>query len=177
MTVTYTEDIKPYPKTKMGDEPFTPVYARKPGGKKAVKTWMILAPIGLLVLGGSAAALLMNPATGTAPLAEPSSSLSVPAPAPTLAAVPAAPVETAPLVIEDAVIEPAPARTVRQAAPAARRAAPAAQPAPRTETPPQPAGPQPYTGSLNTGTPAPAPTVATPAPTPPPPVVVIEPQG
>lgn len=175
MTVTYTEDLKPYPKTTLGDEPFTPSYARKTGGKKAVKTWMILAPIGLLVLGGSAAALLMNPATE--PLAEPAPSLSVPAPAPTSAAVPAAPVETAPLVIEDAVIEPAPARTVRQAAPAARRAAPAAQPAPRIETLPQPAGPQPYTGSLNTATPAPAPTVATPAPTPPPPVVVIEPQG
>lgn len=178
MTVTYTEDLKPYPKTKLADAPFTPSYARKPGSKKAVKTWMILVPIGVLALAAGGATLLMSPAAETAPLAEPAPSLSIPAPSVT----PAAPVETAPLVIENGVIEPAPApaREVRQA-PAARRAAPAPTTEPRVETPPQPAGPQPYTGSLNTATPAPAPTTTpvpvTSAPTAPPPVVVIEPEG
>lgn len=166
MTYTFSEDLKPHPIVTTDEPAFTPVYARKSSSRnKPVKTWMILAPIGLLVLGGGAAALLMNPADETAPLAEPAPTLSVPA------ATPATPVEPAPLVIENAVAEPAPtpARTVRQPAPAARRAAPPA--APRVETPPQqPAGPQPYTGSLNTG-------ASVPAPTPAPPVIVIQPQG
>lgn len=173
MTYTYNDDIKTHPPTGVAEAGFTPVYARKTGGRKAVKTWMILAPVGVLALAAGAATMLMNPKDAT-PFAEPAvptSSLGTSA----RIAAPATPAEAAPLVIEDAVIEPAsaPARTVRQPAPAARRAAPAPTSTPRVETPPQPAGPQPYTGNLNT-----APTT-TPAPTPttPPPVVVIEPQG
>lgn len=180
MTFTYSEDLKTHPAAADAEPVFTPVYARKSSSRnKPVKTWMILAPIGVLVLGGAAAAMLMNPSDEAAPLAEPAPTpaLSVPAPVETPAVTTAEPlvVETAPV----AEIAPAPVRAVRQTPPAARRAAPAPTVTPRMETP-QPTGPQPYTGSLNTGTPAPAPTT-TPAPstspTPPPPVVVIEPVG
>ncbi len=175
MTYTYSDDLKPHPVTSTTEPGFTPVYARKTGGKKAVKTWMILAPVGVLALAAGAATMLMNPkdATPFAEPAAPASSLSTPARIET----PAAPVEAAPLVIENATVEPAPApvRTVRPAAPAARRAAPAPTATPRVETPPQPAGLQPYTGNLNTAPTTSTPT--TPAPTTPPPVVVITPQG
>lgn len=174
MTYTYSDDLKPHPAATTTEAGFTPVYARKTGGKKAVKTWMILAPVGVLALAAGAATMLMNPkdATPFAEPAAPTSSLSTPARAET----PAAPVQAAPLVIENATVEPARApvvRTPRQTAPvpAARRAAPA-QSIPAAEPTPAPTGPQPYTGNLNT-----APTTTTPAPTTPPPVVVIEPQG
>ena len=45
-------------------EAYVPVYARSGARKsnKPLKTWMILAPLGVLVLGGAAAAMLMQPA-------------------------------------------------------------------------------------------------------------------
>ncbi len=177
MTYTYSDDLKPHSTTGATEPVFTPVYARKTGGKKAVKTWMILAPVGALALAAGAVTMLMNPKEA-APFAEPAapaSSLSSAAPIST----PAAPAEAAPLVIENATVEPAPApvvRTQRQTAPApaARRAAPA-QAIPAAEPTPAPTAPQPYTGSLNTAPAASTPTTT--APTTPPPVVVIEPQG
>ena len=46
---------------------FVPRYARPTKSKKAVKTWMILAPIGAVVLLGSAAAMMMRGEEGPAP--------------------------------------------------------------------------------------------------------------
>lgn len=178
MSVTHPEDRKPIPAAVIREEPFTPVFARKASSRnKPVKTWMILGPIGLLVLGGATAAILMNPVEESAPLAEPAPSFILPAPVETPAP---ATLEAEPLVVEAAPIAeiaPAPVRTQRQAAPASRRTPPAApQAAPRVEPAPAPAGPQPYTGSLNTGasTPTPAPTPAAPAS---PPVIVFTPVG
>lgn len=186
MTVTYPHD-RPLPHdTRMEEvraEPYVPVYARTRGStrgrKGGVKTWMILAPIGVLVLGGAAAALVMSQGdeVAPAPLVEPAAT------APVLPAQPLV-TETAPVATPAApVIEATPAPVVRAApaparraapAPAARRTAPAPAPATR-EAPAEPAGPQPYTSSLNT-TPSAAP--VTPAPTPAPaPVIVIEPAG
>ena len=47
---------------------FVPRYARPTKSKKAVKTWMILAPIGAVVLLGSAAAMMMRGEEGRAPV-------------------------------------------------------------------------------------------------------------
>ena len=47
---------------------FVPRYARPTRSKKAVKTWMILAPIGAVVLLGSAAAMMMRGEEGPAPV-------------------------------------------------------------------------------------------------------------
>ena len=68
MSVTYPDPLKPYgdrvevnPNADgASDEPFVPVYARtgkstrRNGGK--IKTWMILTPVGILVLGFDSAA-------------------------------------------------------------------------------------------------------------------------
>ncbi|WP_339914758.1 hypothetical protein [uncultured Brevundimonas sp.] len=163
MTITYTDHeipSHPYGGRVVADtaavvdrEPYTPVYARSGkarNGRKAVKTWMILAPVGAVVLIGGAAAMMMG--------GETTSSLGAPVP---VAAPPAAlptPEAVAPLSTE------APVKTVI-AAPA-----PAARPAARTATPfarvrpaavvsvapaepaPVPAGPQPYLSG--TATPA-----------------------
>ncbi|HYC97624.1 hypothetical protein [Brevundimonas sp.] len=177
MTVTYPHD-RPLPQDSHlegpREEPFIPVYARTGrsarGRKGGIKTWMILAPIGVLVLGGAAAALMMGDRgeVAPAPLAEPAAT------APVLPAQPvtaeAAPVEVAPVV----EATPAPAPVVRRTAPAsarrpvapARTSAAAPAPAARVVAPAQPVGPQPYTATLNT-TPAPAPAQA--------PVIVIQP--
>lgn len=178
MSVTYPHD-RPIPQTDHLDapreEPFVPVYARTRRNtrsrKGGVKTWMILAPIGVLVLAGGAAAMMMggdSDEVASAPLAEPAAT------APVLPAQPL-PVENASIEIAPVVeATPAPAPVVRRAAPAparratapARAAAPTPAPAPRVEA--APTGPQPYTATLNT---APA---ATPAPAQPP-VIVIQP--
>lgn len=177
MTVTYPHD-RPLPQDSHlegpREEPFVPVYARTGrsarGRKGGVKTWMILAPIGVLVLGGSAAALMMGDRGegAPAPLAEPVAAARVLPAQPVTAE--AAPAETAPVT----EATPAPAPVVRRTAPAPdrRTAAPgrasAAAPAPaaRVVAPTPPAGPQPYTATLNTA-PAPAPAQ--------PPVIVIQP--
>lgn len=200
MTVTYPADpTKPYgdrveaPAADMThDEPFIPVYARRGkarGGQGPIKTWMILTPVAVLVLGGIGAVLLMQgPEDATAPLAEPALTAPVVSALPTDTAV--APLTTAstpePVVagvppVRAAAplrrIAPAPARRT-----AARAPASASEPvvAPRVMAP---AGPQPYaaaptapsTSTLNRA-PAP-PTTATPAPTPPPPIVIVAPAG
>lgn len=178
MTVTYPHD-RPMPQGERLDapreEPFVPVYARtgrnaRGGRKGGVKTWMILAPIGVLVLGGAAAALVMGQVDepAPAPLVEPAATAPV---LPTQPLAIEAPVEAAAAPVVEAT--PAPAPVARRAAPA-RRTAPAparpATPVATREAPAEPAGPQPYTSSLNT-TPAAAPTPASP------PVIVIQPQS
>lgn len=185
MTVTYPHD-RPLPHdTHMEEarpEPYVPVYARTRGAtrgrKGGVKTWMILAPIGVLVLGGAALALAMGQGdeVAPAPLVEPAATGPVLPPQPLVSeaapveAPAATPVEAAPVAAPVVRAPPAPAR--RAAPVAARRTAPAPAPATR-EAPAEPAGPQPYTATLNTTTEA-AP--ATPAPAPAPtPVIVIQP--
>lgn len=199
MSVTYPADpAKPYgdrlemprvdPHAQLtNDEPFVPVYARRGKartGQSKIKSWMILAPVGAIVLGGIGAMMFMGGSEDVAtPLVEPAAT------PPVVSALPA-PVDAAPapLAPESA---PAPAPVVSEAAPV-RRAAPAPTPrregapapaaaAPRVVTPAPAAGPQPYapapvapsTSTLNT---APATTApATPAPTPP--VIIVQPVG
>lgn len=175
MTVTYPHD-RPLPHdTHMEEahpEPYVPVYARTRGStrsrKGGVKAWMILAPIGVLVLGGVAAAMIAGSGddAAPAPLAEPAAT------PPVLSAQPVV-TETAPLTAAPAPVEAAPApapavtRTrapVRRSAPTVRASTTAPAPAPRVEAPAEPTGPQPYTATLNTA-PAPAQT----------PVIVIQP--
>ncbi|HYC67067.1 hypothetical protein [Brevundimonas sp.] len=180
MSVTYPHD-RPQPQgdylESPREEPFVPVYARTRRNtrsrKSGVKTWMILAPIGVLVLGAGAAAMLMGGGdeVAPAPLAEPAATAPVVPAQPLLTE--AEPAATAAAPVVDAT--PAPAPAVRRTAPApTRRAAatsraPAAAPAPapRVVVPVQPTAPQPYTATLNT-----APTTPAPAQ---PPVIVIQP--
>ena len=135
---------------------------------------MILAPIGVLVLGAGAAAMMMGGGEEAepAPLIEPAATGPVlPAQQPLAAeAIPAEPVASAP-VVEAA---PAPAPVARRATPApARRAAPARTasptpaPAERVEVTAEPTGPRAYTATLNA-----EPATAVEAP---PPVIVIQP--
>ncbi|WP_339933432.1 hypothetical protein [uncultured Brevundimonas sp.] len=143
--------------------PYTPVYARSGkarNGRKAVKTWMILAPVGALVLIGGGVAMAIGGNTSE-PLVAPVPIESMPAAAPVVA-------ETAP----SAVATPAPAQAIAQTAPApvARQAAeprnraPAVRPrveaapvvAP-VETVAPPAGPQPYLSAAEPAAAAPAP--------------------
>jgi hypothetical protein len=200
MSVTYPADpTKPYgdriemprvdPHAELtNDEPFVPVYARRGKartGQSKIKSWMILAPVGAIVLGGIGAMMFMGGSEEVAtPLAEPAAT------APVVSALPA-PVDaaTAPLTPQSAPAPVAAAPVVREATPV-RRAAPAPTPrreaapapaptAPRVVTPAPAAGPQPYapapaaspTSTLNTATPAPSPTPA------PPPAIVVQPLG
>jgi len=172
MTLTYPHDRSPPqhpPIEGVREEPFVPVYARNRRGvrgrKGGVKTWMILAPLTVLVLGAAAAALVMGDrdAPAPAPLVEPAATAPVLPTQPLTAEV--APIEAAP------VVETAPAPVVRRTAPVparraapVRTAAPAPAPTPRVVVPVEPASPQPYTATLNT-TPAPGQT----------PVIVIQP--
>ncbi len=174
MSITYPQDRA----EAAGEETFVPVYARTKAQlrrKGGMRTWMILAPIGVLVIGGAAALMVMTGGNDVAeaPLAEAAATAPVlpttPAPLP-MAAEPA-PVDTTPLPV---VREAAPA-PVRREAPVVRRAAPRAEtpapaPAPRVAAP----APSPVTSTLNSAPAAPAPTVA-PTPAPPPPVIVVEP--
>jgi hypothetical protein len=200
MTVTYPDE----PTSPLGDpieapradlahdEPFVPVYARRGkarGGQGKVRTWMILTPVAVLVLGGIGAMFMMQgPEDAAAPLTEPALTGPVLSAAPTATA--AAPLTSAstpePVVAEtpevrDAAplrrIAPAPARREAARAPAQ---APAAAPRLATPAPAAPTGPQawtpatPPTAALNRTPATPAP--ASPAPTPPP-VIVIQPVG
>lgn len=174
MSITYPHDRPVSPGDAVEpsrEEPFVPVYARNRrtrGGKGGLKTWMILAPIGVLVLGGAAAALIVggDDDVAPAPLAEPAATAPVLSAPPVVAE--AAPVATIPAPVE-ATRAPAPvidrtAAPVRRSTAPARASAAAPASAPRVETPAPPAGPQPYTATLNTA-PAPART----------PVIVIQP--
>ena len=128
MSLTYTDDTaRTYTETPArSEEAYVPVYARSRSRKarrSGVRSWMILAPIGVLVLGGAAAMMLMDSGREAPALAEPAATAPVmPAAAPAAlnaGAAPApAPVEAAPLPREAA---PAPA-PVRRAAPARRTA-------------------------------------------------------
>jgi len=74
MSVTYTDQVRPAtprPGARVDSEAYVPVYARSGArsSNKPVKTWMILAPLGVLVLGGAAAAMLMQPGETTEPVA------------------------------------------------------------------------------------------------------------
>lgn len=156
------------------EEPFVPVYARSGRRTGAVRKggfrpWMVLAPIGVLVLGAGAAAILAGgePQGAAAPVLEPAPT------APVLSTQPAS-IEVIPMEAATPVVEATPAL---QAPPVARRAesipvrrtAPPAPVVPPPAAPAPLAGPQPYTAALNA-----APTSATP-PAPPPPVIVIQP--
>lgn len=172
MTVTYPHD-RPLPegvRTEAApEEPFVPVYARDRRSmrsrKGGVRTWMILAPLGVLVLGAGAAAMMTGGGddVAPAPLIEPAATPPVAPPQPlaseTVSIEPAAApvVEAAPVVRQAAPAPP------RRAAPT-RVAAPTPAPPAREAAPVEPAGPQPYTATLNA-----APTPAQP------PVIVIQP--
>ena len=56
MTVTYTD--RAIRNTSVEADNFVPRYARARRAKKGVRTWMILAPIGALVLIGGGAAIV-----------------------------------------------------------------------------------------------------------------------
>ncbi|MGQ2991274.1 MAG: hypothetical protein ACT6RD_11440 [Brevundimonas sp.] len=188
MSLTYPEP----PVSNTAEAEYVPTYARKPVRRKKVRSWMILAPIGGVVLIGAAAAMLMNPSEPATPLAEPETApaASPMAMAPTASADVVA-METAPTAAP-APIAPAPAASraepvraepIRRAAtvqrPVQRQAAPAVEAAPTVE----PTGPRPYTAdpatSTSNRTPAtpstttPAPTA--PAPTPPAPAIATQP--
>lgn len=195
MSVTHPVDpTKPYgdrfetplPEPRLettANEPFVPVYARRGKartGRSRLRAWMILVPVGVLVLGGIGAMLVMNGGEETsAPLAEPAATAPVlsATPAPTEAAVvPPTPASTpAPVVREAAPLRrPAPAPARRETA---RVQAPAPTPRVVTPTPTAPTGPRSYTpapaasptSTLNTAP-------ATPA-SPPPPPIVVQPLG
>ena len=171
MSVTYTDQVRPAaarPAARVEGEAYVPVYARSGARKsnKPVKTWMILAPLGVLLVGGAAAAMLMQPAepaveeaapfaplaaqlaaSEIAPLNAPSIPMETPAdlttatPIPPAAAAPIPPAAAAPVErrATPTSADPAPAQ-----ARAARVAPRAAAPAPVVEAPVAPTGPQPY---------------------------------
>lgn len=205
MSVTYPADpLKPYgdrvelnPNVDgASDEPFVPVYARtgkstrRNGGK--IKTWMILTPVGIIVLAGLGAVALGGGDQTTAPLAEPAATAPVvsatPLAAPVVSAVTPAPVvRTAPTPapvlrpaapVRRAAAAPAPTRRSTTVVAAPRSTAPA--PVARTVTP-VPAASSP-TPMLNMAPMAPMAPTAAPAPVPaapqsPPPFVIVEPVG
>jgi hypothetical protein len=124
MSVTYTDQIRPAA-ARVDSEAYVPVYARSSARKsnKPVKTWMILAPLGALVVAGAAATMLMQPAAPVAeepvPFAPLAAQLAASEVAPLNA--PSIPMET-PAELTTAVPIPPPA-----VAPVERRAAPAAR--------------------------------------------------
>ena len=196
MSVTYTDETND--RTLNSDAPYVPAYARSRQSRKSkggIKTWMILAPIGVLAVGGVGAVMLMN--GEQAPMAEAEATTPAPivsqplsndvATAPLTSAATPAPVEVAQ--------PPAPAPVARAASPEreaapVRRAAPrvAAPVTPRVEEAPVLTGPQPYSAAPSTTTSSPtstlnrAPVTVAPAPTPatpasPAPVIVVQPAG
>ena len=149
MSVTYTDQIRPAA-ANVDSEAYVPVYARSGARKsnKPVKTWMILAPLGALVVAGAAATMLMQPAAPVAeepvPFAPLAAQLAASEVAPLNA--PSIPMET-PAELTTAVPIPPPAVSPveRRAAPATR--APAQVQAARAAPAPaavEATGPQPY---------------------------------
>jgi hypothetical protein len=200
MSVTYTDETND--RSLNSDAPYVPAYARSRQSRKSkggLKTWMILAPIGVLTIGGIGAAMMMGGGeqsqTAEAEVATPAPLASQPlqrdvATAPMTTAATPAPVDVVPAPAPVArSVEPA-----RESAPV-RRSAPraAATTTPRVEATPEPVltGPQPYNGTpsapASSAAPSPtstlnrAPVVVTPAPvTPAPtsaPVIVVPPAG
>ena len=194
MSVTYTDQVSPAA-AGVDQEAYVPVYARRGARKsnKPVKTWMILAPLGVLVLGGAAAAMLMQPAEPAAlatvevapsavtPEVSPLTAATIPmqTPAELTTATPIPPA-AASLVDRRAIPAPAPAPApARASAPLARaeRVAPApVEPAVEPVAPIVSPGPQPYLAvapQIPAATPS-APAPATPA-APPAPIVITPP--
>jgi hypothetical protein len=107
MSVTYPEDRA----DAVREETFVPVYARtkaQRGRKGGIRSWMILAPIGVLVIGGAAALMVMNGGgdVAEAPLAEAAATAPV---------LPTTPVPlTAPLAAEPAPVDTTPTPVVRE---------------------------------------------------------------
>ncbi|MFN4040819.1 MAG: hypothetical protein ACK4I0_04040 [Brevundimonas sp.] len=159
MSMTYSTDREP----GIFEETLPPREAesrnaparRKARAGKPIKTWMILAPLGALVLVGSGALMLQGGENTSAALtAEPAA--AAPAPAAPLAAPAAAMVtEAAPAPVQAAPVETAPAPVQRAASPTRAATPVAATRTPAVETPVEPTGPRPYaaeaapTASLN----------------------------
>ncbi|GAW41558.1 hypothetical protein SH203_01966 [Brevundimonas sp. SH203] len=157
---------------------FVPRYARPAKSKKSVRTWMILAPIGAVVLLGSGVAMVMGGGEKAAPAPAEAAPAMETAPAAMTAAetpvTPAAPVETAAAPAASPAPAPVARRSEPRAEPVVRRAAPAAErpAAARVETPAAPTTSlQPYSASTSTSqlnsapvaAQTPAPVVVTPA--------------
>ncbi|MFC5390307.1 hypothetical protein ACFPH9_13010, partial [Brevundimonas bullata] len=153
MSVTYTDQVRPAaarPAARVDSAAYVPVYARSGArkSKKPVKTWMILAPLGVLAVGGAAAAMLMQPAappeeaapfaplaaqlaaSETAPL--PSMPMQTPAELTTAAPIPSS--AAAPVERRAAPVAPARAAPAAPRAAAPRAAAPEAVEAPVAPT-------------------------------------------
>lgn len=184
MSMTYTTPETGAGRVETDGEVFVPSFARtRRNSKKPVKTWMILAPIGAVVVLGAVGVMLMGGGDEAAAprVAEPQTAVAQPlaAQAPMdQVETPVAPVEAAPAV------EPAPAPVARRAA-APARSAPRAAPAPvvREEAPPEPTGPRPYSAAPSASNPT-APAIqtaplnsapATPQATPPTPAISVQP--
>lgn len=152
MSVTYTDT----PHDTLAEEAYVPVYARKRAargrtGARGLKTWMILAPLGLVVVGGVTAAMLLNggeaevapaevaalaPAVAQAPLAD-----LMAAPATEGAALGALrPVEPAAPAVSPVEAAPAVAVPVRPAPRVQNEGAAIAPPAAPTAAVPDPGG-------------------------------------
>jgi hypothetical protein len=166
MSVTYTDQVRPAA-ARVDGEAYVPVYARSSvrGSKKPVKTWMILAPLSVMVVGGAAAAMLMQPATPVVEEAVPFAPLAAQlAASETLPLnAPAIPMET-PADLTTTLIPPSDGAPVeRRAAPAAPvradRMTPRAAATEAVDAPVEPTGPQPYLSVA----PQTAPTVSAPA--------------
>lgn len=202
MSVTYTDNDTILDRPLDSEAPYVPAYARSRQARKnkgGLRTWMILAPIGVLTIGGIGAVMMMGGGEASqmaeAEVATPAPLTSQPlqpdvATSPLTAAANPAPVDVAPAPVPVArSVEP-----VRQATPVRRSAPRTAAPAtPRVEATPEPVltGPQPYnaTPSAPASSAAPSPTstlnrapvVVTPAPVSPAPtpapVIVVPPAG
>lgn len=177
MSVTYSEDRS----DALEGRVHVPAYARgRTKRRKGLRTWMILAPIGAVILGGAAAVMIWGGGEETAPLAETGVETATTAPmlAPTgLAAQPAvtpaadpvaqaaAPeISTATAMTELAAASPPAAPVVQRRASSAR--APSAERA--IEPPVEPTGPRPYLSDAG-GAPQ--------AATPPAPAITVQPLG
>ncbi len=187
MSVTYTDQVRPAA-ARVDSDAYVPVYARSGARKsnKPVKTWMILAPLGVLVVGGAAAAMLMQPAEPVAPTTLDAAPVAAIAPEVSPLTAPTVPMETPAGLTAATPIPPAAAASVeRRAIPASARAsAPLARAARVAPAPVEPAveppivspGPQPY---LSVAPQIPAATASAPAPAtpaaPPAPIVITPP--
>ncbi len=126
MSVTYTDTYADTDRS-VDAEAYVPVYARKRrtgggAGRGGVKAWMILAPLGVVTVGGVAAAMMMTPSDEQAAPVAAAPAVEAP-PLPTLLAVQA----EAPVAAETSAATPAPVTVAAEAPPAApvqRRAAP-----------------------------------------------------
>ncbi|WEK41090.1 MAG: hypothetical protein P0Y50_05655 [Candidatus Brevundimonas colombiensis] len=132
------------------EETFVPRYARPAKSRKSVKTWMILAPIGAVVLLGAGVAMMMG--GGEQAALAPAAEATAPAMQTAPAAMSAAQGPVAAVAPGEPAASPtaAPAPVARRAEPrvepVARRAAPVVERpvAARVETPAASTGPRPY---------------------------------